>query len=127
MNDIFISYKREDEGRVGRLAKALQGAGLSIWWDRSLAGGENWRGQIENELDAARCVVVAWTHQRVGPAGGFVRDEAGQAKRRGVLVPVKLEKVDPPLGFGEIQAIDLTHWKGSPRDPFFQDLTETGR
>jgi hypothetical protein len=40
-----------------------------------------------------------------------------------VLVPVKLDKVDPPLGFGEIQTIDLTHWKGSSRDPFFQDLT----
>jgi hypothetical protein len=33
-----------------------------------------------------------------------------------------LDKVDPPLGFGEIQAIDLTHWRGSSRDPFFQDL-----
>jgi hypothetical protein len=39
-----------------------------------------------------------------------------------VLVPVKLEKLDPPLGFGEIQAIDLAHWKGSTRDWFFQDL-----
>jgi hypothetical protein len=26
------------------------------------------------------------------------------------------------LGFGEIQAIDLTHWKGNSRDPFFTDL-----
>jgi hypothetical protein len=34
-----------------------------------------------------------------------------------------LDRVDPPLGFGEIQAIDLTHWKGSSRDPFFQDLS----
>ena len=57
MSEIFISYKREDEVRVGRLAKALQDAGLSIWWDRSLAGGENWRSQIENELDAAKCVI----------------------------------------------------------------------
>jgi len=66
---------------------------------------------------------VVWTRVSVGPAGDFVRDEAGQAKRRGVLVPVLLDKVDPPLGFGEIQAIDLTHWKGRSRDPFFQDLS----
>ena len=78
MSEIFISYKREDEVRVGRLAKALQDAGLSIWWDRSLAGGENWRSQIENELDAAKCVIVVWTYQSAGPAGDFVRDEAGQ-------------------------------------------------
>jgi hypothetical protein len=123
MNEIFISYKREDEARVGRLVKALEGTALSVWWDRNLAGGENWRGQIQSALHTAKCVIVVWTHDSVGPAGDFVRDEAGQAKRRGVLVPVMLDKVDPPLGFGEIEAIDLTHWKGSSRDPFFKDLT----
>ncbi len=122
MNEVFVSYKREDEARVGRLVKALEGTGLSVWWDRGLPGGESWRQQIQTALDAAKCVIVAWTHESVGPAGDFVRDEAGQAKRRGLLVPVLLDKVAPPLGFGEIQAIDLTHWKGSSRDPFFQDL-----
>jgi hypothetical protein len=122
MSQIFLSYKREDEARVGRLVRALEGAGLDVWWDGGLAGGENWRVRIQTALDAARCVIVVWTSESVGPAGDFVRDEAGQAKRRGVLVPVMLDKVDPPLGFGEIQAIDLTHWKGSPRDPFFNDL-----
>jgi TIR domain len=122
MSEIFISYKREDEARVVRLVRALEGARLSVWWDRSLPGGESWRGQIQNALDAAKCVIVVWTHGSIGPAGDFVRDEAAQAKRRGILVPVRLDKIDPPLGFGEIQAIDLTHWKGSTRDPFFQDL-----
>lgn len=122
MNEIFISYKREDEARVGRLVRALEGTGLSVWWDRGLPGGESWRQQIQTALDAAKCVIAVWTHESVGPAGDFVRDEAAQAKRRGVLVPVMLDKVDLPLGFGEIQAMDLTHWKGSPRDPFFQDL-----
>ena len=122
MNEVFISYKREDEARVGRLVTALVGTGLSVWWDRGLAGGESWRVQIQTALDAAKCVIVIWTRESVGAASDFVREEAGQAKRRGVLVPVMLDKVAPPLGFGEIQAIDLTHWKGSPRDPFFLDL-----
>ncbi|MCP3956491.1 MAG: toll/interleukin-1 receptor domain-containing protein [bacterium] len=122
MSEIFISYKREDEARVGRLVKALGGAGLSVWWDRSLPGGESWREQIQTALLAAKCVIVVWTNESVGATGDFVRDEASQAKRRGVLVPVMLDKVDPPLGFGEIQAINLTHWKGSSRDPFFMDL-----
>jgi TIR domain len=122
MSEVFVSYKREDETRVGRLVQALESTGLSVWWDRGLAGGESWRAQIQAALDAAKCLIVVWTHESVGPAGDFVRDEAGQAKRRGVLVPVKLDTVDPPLGFGEIQAIDLTHWKGNLRDPFFQDL-----
>ena len=122
MNEIFISYKREDEARVGRLVRALEGVGHSVWWDRGLSGGESWRNQILTALQAAKCVIVIWTHESVGPSGDFVRDEASQAKRRGVLVPVMLDKVDPPLGFGELQMIDLTHWKGKPSDPFFQDL-----
>lgn len=123
MSEVFVSYKREDEARVARLVKALEGTGLSVWWDRGLAAGESWRAQIQAALDAAKCVIVVWTEGSVGPAGDFVRDEAGRAMRRGVLVPVRLDKVPPPLGFGEIQAIDLTRWKGSSRDPFFQDLT----
>ena len=122
MNEVFVSYKREDEPRVGRMVRALEDAGFSVWWDRGLGGGESWRAQIQSALDAARCVIVAWTHESVGTAGDFVRDEAGQAKRRGLLVPVLLDRVMPPLGFGEIQAIDLTHWKGNSRDPFFHDL-----
>ena len=122
MREVFISYKREDEARVSRLVRALEGTGLSVWWDRGLPGGESWREQIQTALDAAKCVIAVWTHESVGPEGDFVRDEAGRAKRRGVLIPIMLDKVDLPLGFGEIQAIDLTHWKGSPRDPFFKDL-----
>ena len=123
MTDIFLSYKREDEARVGRLVRALEKAGLAVWWDRRLPGGESWRTNVGNELDKAKCVIVAWTHESTGPAGDFVRDEAGEAKARGILVPVLLEPgVHPPLGFGEIQSIDLSHWRGNARDPFFLDL-----
>lgn len=47
MTDIFLSYKREDEARVARLVQALEGAGLSLWWDRGLPGSEEWRANIE--------------------------------------------------------------------------------
>lgn len=127
MSDVFISYKSGDAARVIRLVRALETAGLSVWWDRSLVAGENWRSQIQCAIDAAKCVIVVWTEESVGPAGDFVRDEARHAKSRGVLVPVKLSNVDPPMGFGEIQAIDLTHWKGSSRDPFFEDLVAAAR
>jgi hypothetical protein len=122
MSDIFVSYKREDEERVARLVQALEAEGQRVWWDRGLPAGESWRDQIHDAIHQAKCVIVIWSRASVGPAGDFVRDEAALARRRGVLVPVMLDKVDPPLGFGEIQAIDLTHWRGSRRDPFFKDL-----
>jgi hypothetical protein len=127
MSHVLVSYKREDEPRVAKLVRALQSHGLDVWWDQSLPGGEAWRDNIETALDQAGCVVVAWTHGSVGPEGGFVRDEAGRAKARNVLVPIRLEDVGPPLGFGELQAIDLRHWKGNPRDPFLLDLVAACR
>ena len=40
MNEVFVSCKREDEARAGRLVQALEGTGLSVWWARGLSGGE---------------------------------------------------------------------------------------
>jgi len=72
-------------------------------------------------------VVVVWSRDSTGPDGGFVRDEAARARARGILVPVAIEAVMPPLGFGELQAIDLKRWKGSPKDPFLLDLVAACR
>jgi hypothetical protein len=121
-HDLFLSYKREDEARAGQLARALERAGISVWWDRSLQGADSWRTQIEQALDQARLVVVCWSRLSVGEAGDFVRDEAAHAKAQGKLIPVFIDRVSPPLGFGELQAIDLAHWRGAQGDLFFQDL-----
>jgi hypothetical protein len=118
----FISYKHEDEVRVGRIARALEQAAVPLWWDRSLLTGKNWREQLTEKLDNAGCVIVVWSEGSVGAEGNFVRDEAGRGLARRILVPVTVDYVKIPLGFGEVQAIDLGHWKGDPRDPFFRDL-----
>jgi len=58
MTDVFISYKREDEARVAPIVEGLRAAGLSVWWDRDISGGEAWRQSISEQLEAARCVIV---------------------------------------------------------------------
>jgi hypothetical protein len=127
MSYVLVSYKREDEQRVALLVEALRAHGLEVWWDQHLPGGESWRENIASALEGAGCVVVVWTRNSVGPEGGFVRDEAGRAKARGVLVPIRLDDVAPPLGFGELQAIDLRRWKGAAKDPFLLDLVAACR
>jgi hypothetical protein len=122
MTDVFLSYKREDQLRATQLVAALEKHGLSVWWDRTLTGGEQWRRSIETAIDTARCMVVLWSPASTGLEGAFVRDEAARGAARGILVPVLLGKTRPPLGFGELQAIDLSHWRGSARDPFLVDL-----
>jgi hypothetical protein len=125
MSDVFISYASEDRDRVRPLAEALQKRGFNIWWDRSLAAGQDYSQIIERELRSAKAVIVVWT--RSSSASTFVRDEAGRARDEGRLVPVMLDRVEIPLGFGAFQAEDFTHWNGGPTAPQMQLLEEALR
>lgn len=122
MADIFISYASEDRGRVRPLAEALQERGFNVWWDRSLAAGQDYTAIIEKELKAAKAVIVVWTQSST--ASTFVRDEAGRARDEGRLVPVLLDSVQLPLGFGAFQAEDFTRWNGGANAPQMQILEE---
>ena len=122
MADVFISYKAEDRRRIQPLVQALQADGYSVWWDQHIGTGDDWRETIERQLDDAKCVIVAWSKQSIGPEGQFVRDEASRARRRHVYVPILLDSVDPPLGFGESQATSLRGWRGNRSDARYQAI-----
>jgi hypothetical protein len=122
MADIFISYASEDRSRVRPLAEALLAKGFNIWWDRSLAAGQDYTAIIERELKNAKAVIVVWT--QASTHSTFVRDEAGRARDEGRLVPVLLDKVALPLGFGSFQAEDFTNWNGGSNAPQMQLLEE---
>lgn len=112
--DVFISHKTEDKPRLRPLLDALRAEGLSVWWDEDTGGGASWRQTIEAELDAARCVLVCWSARAV--TAPYVLEEAERAKRRGALLPVRIDAVAPPFGFGETQARDLVGWQGDTGD-----------
>jgi TolB-like protein/tetratricopeptide (TPR) repeat protein len=123
--DLFLSYKAEDRARIAPLVQALETDGLSVWWDEHIGGGDEWRDTILRHLQSAKCVIVVWSRRSVGPHGEFVRDEATRALRRKTYLPIRIDKVDPPLGFGEMQALDLQGWKGDRSDPHYQSLLAT--
>jgi len=127
MSDVFVSYKAEDRRRVYPLVEALEADGFTVWWDTQIGGGDSWRETIQEQLESARCVIVVWSKQSVGPEGHFVRDEANRALRRHVYLPVRIDKVDPPLGFGETQALSLIGWKGGRSDPHLQAIMDAAR
>ena len=127
MPDVFISYKAEDRRRIQPLVQALQSDGYSVWWDQHISAGDEWRQTIERQLEAAKCVIVAWSKHSVGPEGHFVRDEATRAQQRRVYVPVTIDNVRIPLGFGESQATSLRAWRGDPSDPRYQALLSAVR
>lgn len=117
--DVLISYKSEERPVAERLAAAL-GRQWNVWWDHHLLAGDAYRRIISEKLAAARCVVVLWS--RRSTESEFVLDEAGRALRRGVLIPVRIESVDVPLGFGQLDYTDLFDWDGDETHPGFVEL-----
>ncbi|MEM7310736.1 MAG: SUMF1/EgtB/PvdO family nonheme iron enzyme [Planctomycetota bacterium] len=110
-HDIFLSYAREDADRVAPLVAALQARGWSVWWDREVLPGEGFRKVIGDALEGARAVVVVWSN--VSVQSKWVCGEANSGLGREILVPVRIDDRDPPLGFQETQTADLTAWGGA--------------
>jgi serine/threonine-protein kinase len=127
MSDVFVSYKAEDRSRVEPLVDALESEGLSVWWDARVSGGEAWRETIAEHLDTAPCVIVVWSRRSTGTHGRFVRDEASHAQEHGSYLPVTIDRVQPPLGFGEVQAVSLSGWKGDSADPRYRAVSSCVR
>jgi TIR domain len=119
-HDIFISYAREDRARAEPLVSALSARGWSVWWDDRLGGGQIWRQEIAKALSGAKCIIVLWS--RTSAESPWVLDEAAEGRERGVLLPALLDDVEVPLGFRQIQAIDLADWNGGAPHPGFDHL-----
>lgn len=70
---------------------------------------------IEEAIDAANCVVVIWSKSSV--TSSWVRAEADEGKRRGILVPIMIEDVRIPLAFRQMHAAQLLDWDGVVNHP----------
>lgn len=125
MADVFVSYAREDQARIEPLVKALEGAGLSVWWDRHIPGGADFVIDTEKELNEAAACIVCWAAHSVGSL--WVRDEASAAAEQGKLVPVQLDAERPPMGLRQYQCLDLSQWSGDPAAPAFAAVVEAVR
>lgn len=117
---VFLSYARADRKRVEPIAQALRDAGIDLWWDALIEGGEAFARKIEERLARADAVVAIWSNASV--ASDWVRDEAGQGRDSHKLVPISLDGTDPPLGFRQYHAIDFSAWRGDAAAPEFVAL-----
>ena len=122
MAHVFLSYDREDGSKAKAIAQALERAGHSVWWDRHIRSGAQYSKEIELALKSADAVVVLWSERSVDSA--WVRDEAAAGRDSGRLVPVLIDGTEPPLGFRQYQATDLSGWKGRASGPAFQEMLE---
>jgi hypothetical protein len=118
-DEIFLSYSQANRRWAERLVGALESHGWSVWWDPQIPAGETWAEAIEQALKGASCVLALWSGNSVNSK--WVKKEARYAERHGKLVPILIEKVEPPFEFEHLQALNLAHWSGED-SPNFQAL-----
>src|SRR5436190_24086266 len=101
MADICIVYSHANQSIV-RLLRAALAERFTVWWDQDIQSGD-YRREIEYQLSLARCVIPVWC--RVSRGDADVIDEATYASKRSkALLPIRIEEVDPPLGFGSLNS-----------------------
>ncbi len=115
MADIFISYAREDRDTAVRIAQGLSAMGLDAFWDTEIPPGQTWADYIEAKLVNSKAAIVLWSAHST--RSHYVREEARIARDKSRLIPALIEATPLPFGFGEVQAADLTQWRGDYSDP----------
>ncbi len=125
MADVFVSHDSADRAIAEQFVRELVNSGLSVWWDRHIRGGANFGAEIERELTTARVVLVLWSSSSL--ISDWVRDEAAYARDEKKLVPVRIDAVQPPFGFRQLQALDFVGWNGDPTAQSFADLLHSLR
>lgn len=120
MADIFLSYKREERPQVERLANAIRGLGLNVWFDASLSAGEAFSDEIDREVRGARVVLACWSP--LAAASQWVKAEAlvGFAKQNLISAYIAgPDGFEPPVPFSSLHMEDMRAWaiRPSARDP----------
>jgi TolB-like protein/Tfp pilus assembly protein PilF len=119
---VFLSYARDDHAKAAAIVAALGARRFTVWWDGLIEGGNEFADKIEKALASADAVVVLWSPASIH--SHWVRDEAATGRDRGRMVPVTIRGADPPLGFRQIQHIDLSAWRGRRGAPEIDELAD---
>jgi len=120
--NVFVSYARKDIEAAQRIVQALEDEGYTVWWDNRLVIGQQYDQEIDNQLQAASCVIALWSHQSV--QSQWVRNECARAKSRGTLMPLLIESATLPLEFLHTQCGNLVDWNGDRRHPSFRRIAD---
>lgn len=120
MADVFVSYARGDQ-RIARIvAQRLIDAGYSVWWDSELLPHTRFASVIEQEIGAARAVLVIWS--KIAAKSQWVCAEAELGRAESKLVQVAIDQSSIPLPFNQFQTADLRRWHGDPANAQWQKV-----
>lgn len=97
---MFLSYAREDAGAARRIAEALRGFGVEVWFDLSeLRGGDQWDAKIRGQIKTCGLFLPIISAQTQARGEGYFRREwkvavdrsHDMASGRAFIVPVVID------------------------------------
>ena len=107
---LFISYARPDRSRAESLTLRLRQAGISVWLDSDLVGGQAWWDRILDQLRTCDAVIVVIS--RAAIKSQACRSEREYAIKLGKpILPLTLESMSAemlPADVARIQTIDYS-------------------
>lgn len=107
---LFISYARPDRARAESLTLRLRQAGITVWLDSDLVGGQAWWDRILDQLRSCNAVVAAVS--RASTKSQACRSEREYAATLGKpILPLILEAMSSemlPADIARIQTIDYS-------------------
>ena len=110
MSEVFISHARSTATQAQAIARGLRALGYEVWLDDDLPAHRAYTGVIEQQLRAARAVVVIWSTDAA--ASDWVQSEADRARNEHKLIQLRIDNAVLPMPFDRIQCADLTGWTG---------------
>ena len=113
---VFLSASSGDGKRVDGLrrvlGKLLPGE-ISLWSDQDLKLGGSIIPEIKAGLSESFCVVALLSEHAL--ASEYSKQEWSSAIEAGkTIIPVFLERVEPPRELADRQSVDLSDWRGGP-------------
>ena len=73
---VFLSYAREDTDAAKRIAEALRGFGVEVWFDQQeLHGGDQWDAKIRKQIRECALFIPIISQQTEERAEGYFRRE----------------------------------------------------
>ena len=120
---IFLSYAREDEEKVGQLYQKLSDAGFKPWMDiKDILPGERWESCIRRAIRHSDFFLACLSVNSVSKRG-FLQKEIKDAldiwqeklEEDIYLIPARLEDCEVPESLGGFQWVDLFEADGWTR------------
>src|SRR5262245_22174648 len=108
MADVFISYSKARPELTAALARDLEAAGFSVWWDTRLFPNQSYRKEIDAQLNGCKAAIIVWTPESA--ESEWVISEAEHAWHKHKLINTYSADLSPqeiPKPFNQVHAVSI--------------------